>query len=49
MAMGYDAAFHRVVSILTGVCVLLSVLIVGLLGPRTRAVGSTDSLSASSK
>jgi hypothetical protein len=51
MVEGYDAAFHRVVMILTGVCMVLSVLIISLLGPRARArvVGAADTLSASSK
>ncbi|USS44404.1 MFS transporter (plasmid) [Burkholderia glumae] len=36
MTTGYDRAFHHVVSILTVICVALSVVIVALLGPRPR-------------
>jgi len=37
MVASYDTAFHDVLTILTGICVLLSVVVVALLGLRARA------------
>jgi predicted MFS family arabinose efflux permease len=49
MIASYDAAFHRIVTILTGICFALSALIVALLAPGVRLADSDRALRPSSE